>query len=303
MIASVPPILFIVFNRPNTTAQVFEAIRAVQPSKLYIAADGPRAKKEGEASQCEKVRAIATQVDWPCQVVTLFREVNLGCRKAVSQAITWFFEHEEAGIILEDDCLPHQDFFSFCDRLLHLYAHDNHVMHISGAKMNDLPLATGQCYYFSRYPRIWGWATWRRAWQTYDVDMTDYVSLSQKAKDTLFANLDEQIYYQKLFEKVNKEQVDTWDYQWNYAIWRQKGLCINPAVNLVSNIGFGPEATHTTNLQAMEANRPTSQLPVWHINDHHKPDEVQDSHDLARVISPSASRRLRFQLKRALGLL
>lgn len=165
-------VLFLVFNRPEPTARVFEAIRYARPPRLYVAADGPRVQREGEGELVRRVRQIATTVDWPCSVYTLFREHNLGCKRAVSEAISWFFENEEQGIILEDDCLPNPDFFSFCDVLLERYKDDPRVWMITGNNFQDGQKRGNGSYYFSRYSHIWGWATWRRAWRCYDRDLS-----------------------------------------------------------------------------------------------------------------------------------
>src|SRR5262249_47548369 len=165
------PVLFLVFNRPETTARVMEAIRAAGPERLYVAADGPRDSKTGEAEHCAEVRQLAMNVDWPCDVRTLFRDRNLGCRRAVSSAITWFFEQEPEGIILEDDCLPSFDFFPYCAELLERYRDDERVMAICGSAYADVSSDYPHSYYFSYYADMWGWATWRRAWLHYDNRM------------------------------------------------------------------------------------------------------------------------------------
>ncbi len=165
------PVLFLIFNRPDTTTRVFEAIREARPSRLYVAADGPRADKEGEAQRCLETRKITEAVDWPCEVRRLYREENLGCKLAVSSAITWFFTHEEEGIILEDDCLPDQSFFPFCAAMLERYRDDGRIMMVLGTSL--LPPGGGPDadYLFTQYFLIWGWATWRRAWEKYDIEM------------------------------------------------------------------------------------------------------------------------------------
>ena len=165
---NISPILFLIFNRPETTKKVFSAIKEVQPPRLYIAADGPRSEQPDEADHCELARTIATKVDWDCEVKTLFRDQNLGIRIAVSQAIDWFFEQEPEGIILEDDCLPDQSFFWFCKELLEKYRNDTRIMHIGGTNFQFGKNRTNYSYYFSRYAHIWGWASWRRAWEYYD---------------------------------------------------------------------------------------------------------------------------------------
>ena len=239
------PVLFIVFNRPDTTRRVFDAIRQARPPRLYIAADGPRGGVAGEESKIQAVRAcVLAQVDWPCEVKTLFREKNLGCKVAVSSAIDWFFEHEEEGVILEDDCLPNQSFFDFCQDLLQKYRDDSRVMMISGD--NFLPGRNYQnSYYFSRYCHIWGWATWRRAWKFYDVTMRLWPEV--RSRDSLLESFSkkERSALGQTFDAVWSGKVDTWDVQWVFSVMIQHGLSIMPAVNLVSNIGFGAAAVHT----------------------------------------------------------
>ena len=237
------PVLFLVFNRPDTTKQVFEAIRKAKPSRLYVAADGPRADKSGEAEKVEQVRQIATNVDWDCEVKTLFREKNLGCRVGVSSAIDWFFENEEEGIILEDDCLPSQSFFWFCEELLKQYRRDTRVMHIGGCNPIDRQLVSNT-YYFSKYNRIWGWASWRRAWKYFDVTIKQWQEFKEKKLHyQLFDSIEAKI-WEKKWDSVYCSQVDTWDFQWFFCRLIQ-GKAIIPRTNLVSNIGFNEYATHT----------------------------------------------------------
>jgi hypothetical protein len=239
-------VLFLVFNRPDTTAQVFEAIRQAKPPRLYVAADGPRERREGEVERVAKVRDIVTTVDWPCEVKTLFREKNLGCKYAVSSAINWFFEYEEQGIILEDDCLPSQSFFWYCEELLIKYATDNRVFHIDGCNFTGNQIDFNADYDFSRYALVWGWATWKRSWQFYDIDVSNIDDLRKNGvlKSYFGHKRIEKFWLQKLSQAKNG--FDTWDYQWFGTVWSQNGLVIRPAVNLIKNIGFGADATHTT---------------------------------------------------------
>jgi len=243
------PILFLVFNRPDTTAQVFEAIRAARPSKLYVAADGPRPERIAEAAQCAQVRHIATNVDWPCEVHTLFREQNLGCKTGVSGGINWFFAHEEEGIILEDDIMPLPSFFPYCDQLLARYRDDERIAMISGCNLISNHFRPNASYFFSRYTHIWGWATWRRAWQHYDVTMKAW---PQWHKQHGLATLKPgnvaafEAYWKNQFNAVQRCEIDTWDYQWLFTCWKQGALAILPADNQTHNLGFGAEATHTT---------------------------------------------------------
>lgn len=237
------PLLFLTFNRPQETAVVFEeAIRKYRPSKLYMATDGPRPGRKDDETQCRAVREIISRVDWDCEVKTLFREQNLGCKNAVSSAISWFFEQEEQGIILEDDCLPNEDFFRFCDTLLPYYKEDEKVMHIGGNNFQDGIKRGDGSYYFSSIPHVWGWASWRRAWKQYDI----YLSDLETVKKNNHLPLDEKSFWFHTFKRVKQNEINTWDYQWTYSLWKAGGKAIIPQVNLVTNIGFGTSATHTS---------------------------------------------------------
>ncbi|MFA6476209.1 MAG: hypothetical protein WCV68_02205 [Candidatus Paceibacterota bacterium] len=240
------PILFIIFNRPDPTRRVFNEIRKIKPQSLYIAADGPRIGQAGEAELCEETRRIVSNVDWPCDVHTNFSKTNLGCKVGVSSALNWFFNKVEAGIILEDDCLPNQSFFLFCQELLERYRDTNKIKMISGNNFQGGIKRGEASYYFSHFPHIWGWATWSRAWKDYDVSMRSYPQFKSEGKiRNTFTDQRMQKYYLSLFDRLYRNEIDTWDGQWVYSIYEQNGLSIIPNVNLVSNIGFGPNATHT----------------------------------------------------------
>ena len=239
-------VLFVVFNRPETTIQVFETIRQAKPPRLYVAADGAREDKEGELEKVKQVREIVNQVDWDCEVKTLFRDKNLGCKIAISSAIDWFFEHEEIGIILEDDCLPHPTFFRFCEELLEKYRDDERIAMISGNNFQFGRKRTNYSYYFSRYPHIWGWASWRRAWKNYDVDMKIWSEIRNgNWLQDLFKDKKSVQYWANIFEKTYQGKINSWGYRWTFSCWIQNALTVIPNVNLVSNIGFGMDATHT----------------------------------------------------------
>lgn len=240
------PVLFLIFNRPDTTKQVFEKIREIQPKYLYVAADGPRTNKEGEKELCAATRNIVLEnIDWDCEVKTLLREENLGCGKAVSSAITWFFENVPQGIILEDDILTDFSFFNFCEELLDYYKSDEQVFSITGSNFQDGKKRGNSSYYFSRYSYVWGWATWKRAWEKYDFEMSQLQNFKVKNKiSKIFDDKQEQDFWIKQFE--NAKSIDTWDYQWTFALWDNNGITITPNTNLTKNIGFGPDATHTT---------------------------------------------------------
>lgn len=240
------PILFLIFNRPDTTKRVFEAIRAQKPTTLYIAADGPRLSKIGEKELCDEAKKIVEHIDWPCEVTRRYSEVNKGCKANVSEAITWFFDHVPEGIILEDDCLPDPSFFTFCEELLEKYRNDDRIKMISGDNFQFGNKRGDASYYFSRFPHIWGWATWKRVWDEYDVSMATYPEFKKNNQiSTVFDDKKIQAYWMKLFERLYHNEVDTWDGQFVYAIYKNDGITILPNVNLISNIGFGNNATHT----------------------------------------------------------
>ena len=243
------PILLLVFNRPGNTRIVFEEVRKIKPAYIYLAADGPRESKPGEKEICDDVRNIVLSgIDWECEVKTLLRDENLGCGKAVSESITWFFEHVKSGIILEDDCLPDSSFFFFCEEMLSRYSFDERIMHISGDNFQSgIWRGTGD-YYFSKYTHIWGWATWKRAWSHYDFEIKEWPAF--KADNHFLAmcdNSEKQIaFWVEIFNAVFEKKIDTWDYQWLFTVWLNRGLSILPNKNLIRNIGFGIDATHTT---------------------------------------------------------
>jgi len=240
------PVLFLIFNRPDTTQKVFNAIRQAKPKQLFIAADGPRPDKEGEIEKCQKAREITTSVDWDCEVKTLFRDKSLGCKIAVSSAVDWFFENVEEGIILEDDCLPNQSFFWYCQELLKYYRDDTRIMTISGNNFQFEKIRGEGTYYFSKYVHLWGWATWRRAWKCFDVDIKSFDEFERENQiKNIFQIKQQQKYWMKVWQKIYDNKIDTWDYQWAYTCFINNGLCIMPNANLVSNIGFGIDSTHT----------------------------------------------------------
>jgi hypothetical protein len=279
-------VLFLVFNRPDTTARVFNEIRKARPPRLYVAADGPRADRAGEIGLVESVRMIATDVDWPCEVRTLYRKDNLGCKLAVSGAITWFFEQEEEGIILEDDTLPSPSFFWFCQELLERYRDDERIFIISGYNKQNQWNADESDYFFSYFGGIWGWASWRRAWKYYDIDMTD---LERNASKGFFEH-----YLGKKLGGIRKKQLlsakinningkmNTWDYPWAYSRHLHGGIACVPAVSLVTNIGFSERATHTKGKNLDKVYRNEIRFPV-RFNDNIVADK---SYDLLFISRP-----------------
>ena len=281
------PILFLIFNRPDTTEKVFQRIRDIQPRQLFISADGPRENKIGEDRLCAETRKIIEKVNWKCEIQTNFSKKNLGCRIGVSSGIDWFFRNVNEGIILEDDCLPDVTFFHFCETLLEYYRNDNRVMHIGGINLQDSMVRGNGSYYFSRISHIWGWATWKRAWQKYDVHMSTYPQfLEQNILHLLFPNPYTQRYWQKNFNLVYRKMKDTWDLQWQYTMLMNNGLAVLPNINLISNIGFDGDATHTTDSFSAIANRPTGiidhiQHPLFVISD-----SDADEYTLKKYLNP-----------------
>jgi len=250
------PVLLNIFNRPDTTRRVFEKIREGRPGKLYVAADGPRPDRKGEDALCEENRSVIN-VDWDCEVHLLYRPENLGCKMGMSGAVKWFFQNEEEGIVLEDDCLPGESFFEFCDTLLEKYRYDTRVAHIAGTRMANDRKFGDATYYFSKYTYIWGWASWRRVWENYDEnlllmdgfvqeDLFKYVYGRKKVTDRLA----------KTLNMVKTNAIDTWDFQYAFMNFWNNSLCICPNINLISNIGFDPRATHTKDKNNKFANIP-----------------------------------------------
>lgn len=234
-----PPILFLVFNRLDTTREVFQTIRQAKPAKLYVGCDGPRKSKEGESKKVADVRDfILSNVDWGCEVKTLFRDENVGSREAVSGAIDWFFDNEEAGIILEDDCLPHQSFFPYCGELLDRYKSDERIMCISGNNFKPGKFETENSYFFSEMPLTWGWATWRRAWVLFR-DAVPLYQATRNRKLKLSANQRASDMWWRRIDKTIRKEVDAWDYLWTFVILANNGLTVIPKNNLVQNIGIG----------------------------------------------------------------
>jgi hypothetical protein len=241
------PVIFQIFNRPAQTARVFSAIRSAQPAKLLIVADGPRADVRGEAEFCAKTRAVVEDIDWPCQVLRNYSDSNLGCGKRAASGFDWAFGEVEDAIILEDDCLPDPTFFRFCTELLTRYRSDERIMMISGNNFQPEQSHPEDSYYFSQFPHNWGWATWRRAWRHYDFKMAGWSKDRRSAWLKSIARNDYlQDVWRSKFDETAKGQIDTWDYQWMYAMFTRHGLSIVPNVNLVTNIGFGQGATHTS---------------------------------------------------------
>jgi hypothetical protein len=262
-------VLMLVFNRPEVTERVFQMVRRARPKRLYISADGPRGSVAGEAVRCTETRKIFDRIDWDCEVKTKFSRDNKGCRRAVADGIGWFFDNEKEGIILEDDCLPSISFFRFCDEMLERYRDDERIMHINGNNFGtgdfiDSPYS----YHFSSYGQVWGWASWSRAWKLYqkDLGLWQIIRNGEWLRNMGWDKKQYDIQASKFERMTGREAIDTWDFQWHFTLFINNGLAITPKLNLVSNLGFGPEATHTKDIKSQKSEIQTGeiQFPLIH---------------------------------------
>jgi len=297
------PVTFLIYNRPELTERVFAVIAQARPKTLLVVADGPRPDRADDADKCKRARAIIDRIDWPCDVRMNLATTNLGCRRRVSSGLDWVFRQTEESIILEDDCLPDPSFFGFCENLLSRYRDDPRVMLIAGSNFQSSRWACPTSYYFSRYAPIWGWATWRRAWRLYDVDIQCWPGL--KACDWLSTFLPdprEVQFWTEAFDRVHSRGYNTWDYQWTFACFAGKGLSATAAVNLVTNLGFGEGATHTTAASPL-ANRPTGSMSSLRHPSDIEPSNAEDDFVFNEILykdRPARGLRLHARVKRRL---
>jgi hypothetical protein len=293
------PIAFMIFNRPDTSERVFAEIAKAKPSKLLVVGDGARTGRPGEAEKVAATRAIIERVDWDCEVLTNFSETNLGCRRRMSSGIDWVFDQVEKAIILEDDCLPDPSFFRFCDELLELYEPDQRIGQITGVNFQFGHRINDDSYYFSKYGHIWGWATWRDRWKNhYDVDMKAWPELRDGGglADLIGCPAEEK-YWTGVFERTFQGAIDTWDYQWVFACMLHGRLAVLPNSNLVSNIGFGPAATHTSGSGELSNLRTVPmQFPLRHPRGVFQCRRL-DSRYFKRFLGVSLYRRIKSRLR------
>lgn len=239
------PVALFVFNRPDLTEALLAIVRDVRPRTLLVVADGPRPAVAADVEACAQVRAIATNVDWPCDVVTEFAPENLGCERRVASGITWAFEMVDRAIILEDDIRPDPSFFGFCDTMLERYADDPRIMHIAGRNPLGAWSTSSGNYLYARTGSIWGWATWRRAWTEYEVSMDRYRTPSHaRAIADVAIDRVQRDYLEWMLRLDVATRMDTWDIPWTMAMYALGGLSVVPTQNLVGNVGFGEAATH-----------------------------------------------------------
>jgi hypothetical protein len=248
------PVALILFNRPDTTARLVAILREVRPATVLAIADGPREEHPEDRARCEAARLAIEQIDWPCELSTNYSEQNLGLKRRVETGLDWVFSRVPAAIILEDDCIPDPSFFPFCTAMLERYRNEERVMGVSGNNLLFSQYAATHSYYFSRYPHIWGWATWRRAWQLHDPEMHRWPALRDEGWLNRQPLTPAAVRYWRYHFQNNFERAHTWDYAWTLSCWLRDGLSITPAVNLVSNAGFGEGAQHTRNAGSRFAN-------------------------------------------------
>lgn len=261
------PVLLVIFNRQELIDGLVSILREIKPKHLYIAADGPRPSVQEDLENCTKTRQIIDLIDWDCSVKTNFQDTNLGCGLGVSTAISWFFDNVKEGIIIEDDCRPDTSFFIYCQELLEHYRDDERMMAISGDNFGHKAPKSKHSYLFTYIPHVWGWATWKRAWDYFDLDVPNWGELRDTDWLSQFFNNKKDIkHWYSNFNSVYEKKLDTWDYQWTFSCLCQRGLTIVPGVNLVSNVGFDEMATHTKEKSNAYANLPTSsiQFPLIH---------------------------------------
>ena len=299
------PVLLITYKRLGTTRLVLDAISKVMPTRLFIANDGPR--DQAEAALCENVRDyIENRIDWPCELNTLYRSRHLGCGLGCSTALNWFFDNVEKGIVLEDDCVPGPSFFAFCEELLAYYENDPRIMTISGYSLAASEIKREESYSFIRYPMIWGWATWRRVWNKYDFHLKDWPDFKNNGYlERIFTNHKNVKFWNELFEALYQRALDTWDYQLTFLVLSLSGLCIVPNTNLITNVGFGEGATHTTDPDdADRADRALSMdFPLRHPKFMVMDAEINAYFDKYGFIKPGIKMRLRRMARKALRLI
>lgn len=260
------PILLIIFNRPDKVRVQIEALAKIQPAQLFVSADGPRPNNTTDNALCAAARAELETISWPCTVHKNFSETNLGVHPGVEAAITWFFTNVEAGIILEDDCIPHKDFFTFATELLSRYAHDDRVMMISGDYFDAQVPAVPNSYFFGRYASIWGWATWKRAWSHYDTTLHAYPEFKKrKTLNKILPNKFECFYWNRYFKQLYRRTKHSWDAKWTFAMWANDGVAIFPRTNLIQNVGAGHDASNTLSVvPSMHIKSTSISFPLSH---------------------------------------
>ena len=291
------PVVLIVFNRPELAAKSFECVRAIKPIELFVISDGPRENNTSDIHLCEEVEKVVREVDWDCKTHYIFSETNLGLKERVRTGLNYVFDRVDKAIILEDDCIPHEDFFGFCNDLLEKYNDDSRVSVITGNNFQKGNWRGDASYYFSRYNHCWGWATWKRAWELYDRDISFWPTwkISEEWKKQ-FTTSRERKYWEHIFEEVYQGKKNSWAYPWTACVWKNNGLTATPNVNLVTNVGFDEQSTHTTSKHIWYAN-----MPVSHLGNVVHPNfvnvcKVADEFTFGSVFSVSSVKRVKNKL-------
>jgi hypothetical protein len=265
-------VVYLAYNRPRHVKKTFPAIRRAKPKVLFLVADGPKTDSETDFQNCSEVRRLIQNIDWPCEVFRNYADSNMGLKKRVSSGLSWVFNHVNEAIILEDDCLPHPDFFQFCAELLKRYESDKRIWTITGDNFQNGKRRGKASYYFSKYPHCWGWATWARAWKNYQEDIPFWPEWRDSGEwRDRHCRREEERHWRGVFDKVYAGKVNSWSFPWIATVWQQNGLTATPNVNLVSNIGFGNDGTHCLDVNASEI-QPRKLVDLIH------PDKVESDH-------------------------
>ena len=267
-----PPVLVLAFNRPERLRELIDRMREIRPSAIYVAVDGPRADVATDAGRVIETRTQVSAIDWPCQIQTLFQETNLGCGKAVSTAITWFFSHVEEGIILEDDVLPDPSFFPYCAQLLDRYRLDPRVFAVSGCNFapREVVSQPEASYRFSGITHVWGWATWKRSWSHYRFSMSKWRRHLRGLRrwQAMGGDLGGYVYWSSVFDWMRFGRIDTWDYQLSFAQMVHGGLTATSNRNLTENVGFAGDSTHTNYVPPYVQPSQAMEYPLVHPDVH-----------------------------------
>lgn len=241
------PVAIIIFNRPDFVRKLISILREKKISNVFVIADGPRDGNVSDIENCQLARKVIEEIDWNCSIRTNYSTVNMGLKNRISSGLDWLFGQVDRAIILEDDCMVELDFFDFCEEMLELYKNETRVSVISASNFLEQSILIGESYYFSKYNHCWGWATWARAWKTYQGDIPFWPEWrSSNSWVKLFPNRIERNLWRKTFDKVYSGKLNTsWAVPWMASVWYSGGLTITPKVNMVTNIGFGATSTHT----------------------------------------------------------
>ena len=287
------PVLLIGYNRPDCIIEVIEALKKVRPEKVYVFCDGPKIGDIENQNQVKMVRDICKKnIDWNCEIRTNYKDQNMGCRAGVKHAIDWFFSHEEAGIILEDDIVPIESFFTFCQEMLEFYKDDTRIAQICGLSREADTYPPEASYSFSRFPHIWCWATWSRSWKLYDNNMSNWNEIKNRGLFDQLGDKNYSSYWTNHFNLMSDGALDTWDYVWAYSVLTQNMISVVPKNNLISNIGFGELATHTSNYSGQLPETSSLEFPIIHPVDFIIDDSVTADIAYQTMNAPEHKRKL-----------